>query len=108
MAYAVRRYEKEAQRLYAVLNKQLEKGGDCICGEYSIADMACYPWIVSHEKQGINLADYPQVRRWFNTIGARSAVVQAYQKGAALNTAPTMDDEAKKILFGQTDTQPPR
>ena len=70
--------------------------------------MACYPWIVSHEKQGINLADYPQVRRWFNTIGARSAVVQAYQKGAALNTAPTMDDEAKKILFGQTDTQPPR
>ena len=56
VAYAVRRYEKEAQRLYAVLNKQLEKGGDCICGEYSIADMACYPWIVSHEKQGINLA----------------------------------------------------
>ena len=101
VAYAVRRYEKEAQRLYAVLNKQLEKGGDCICGEYSIADMACYPWIVSHEKQGINLADYPQVRRWFNTIGARSAVVQAYQKGAALNTAPTMDDEAKKSSSGK-------
>ncbi len=107
VSYAITRYEQETQRLYTVLNKRLEKTGDYICGEYSIADMACYPWIVSHQKQGINLANYPQVRRWHNTIANRPAVLSAYEKAATINVAPTIDEQAKKILFGQTDTAMP-
>lgn len=99
--YAVSRYEKEARRLYAVLDKQLH-GRNYICGDYSIADMACYPWTVPYERQGIVLDDYPQVRRWHERLAARPAVARAYQKGAAINTRPTVDEAAKKFLFGQT------
>ncbi|MGI9307244.1 MAG: glutathione binding-like protein [Gammaproteobacteria bacterium] len=108
--YAVERYEKETRRLYAVLDGQLARqtsAGGFVCGEYSIADMACYPWIAPHERQGIALADYPHVARWFGEIAARPAVVRAYAKGKALNDNPTMDAEAKKFLFGQTAPCPP-
>lgn len=99
--YATERYEKEAKRLYAVLNGRLA-GREFICGQYSIADMACYPWIVPYERQGIDLADYPEVARWRAAMEARPAVARAYERGRALNESPTVDDEAKKILFGQT------
>ncbi|MDM5146984.1 glutathione S-transferase N-terminal domain-containing protein [Candidatus Persebacteraceae bacterium Df01] len=102
--YAIERYTKEAQRLYSVLNRQLEKF-NFICGDYSIADMACYPWTTSHERQGIDLADYPHVQRWHENIKTRPAVARAYKKAADLNTAPTVDEKAKKILFGQTTTK---
>lgn len=101
IAYPIERYEKEAQRLYAVLDKQLG-GGEYICGEYSIADMACYPWMVPHERQGIDIADYPQVRRWLEIMAARPAVIRAYEKGKELDATQTVDEEAKKFLFGQT------
>ena len=104
--YAIDRYEKEAQRLYSVLNKQL-KNKEFICGDYSIADMACYPWTVSHERQGIDLADYPNVKRWRDGLAARPAIIRAYQKRAEINTAPTVDEVAKKILFGQTNADKP-
>ena len=100
--YAIDRYVKETGRLYGVLNKRLE-GRDFIAGEYSIADMACYPWIVPHELQGQTLNDFPNLRRWFNTIAARPATIAAYAKGQAITDANVIDEEeAKRVLFGQT------
>ncbi len=98
--YSIDRYVKETSRLYAVLNKQLEDR-EFITGDYSIADMACYPWIVPHEKQGQKLTDFPNLKRWFETCASRPATIRAYEKGRAINTAPTVDEAAKKILFGQ-------
>ena len=77
--YAIERYVKETTRLYGVLNRQLV-GKDYIAGEYSIADMACYPWIVPHEKQQQNIADFPDLQRWFVTMQQRPAVIQAYER----------------------------
>ena len=71
--------------------------------DYSIADMASYPWVVPYERQGQNLADFPNLERWFGAIEARPATVRAYEVGRRLprREAP-MDEEAKRILFGQT------
>ena len=99
--YAIDRYVRETSRLYGVLNKQLE-GRSFIAGDYSIADMACYPWIVPHEVQGQTLADYPHLQRWFEAIAVRPATVTAYAKGAEVSEQKPMTEEAKKILFGQT------
>jgi GST-like protein len=77
--YAIERYVKETNRLYGVLNKQLE-AQNYLAGEYSIADMACYPWIVPHERQQQKLEDFPNLERWFNNIQSRQAVIKAYQK----------------------------
>ena len=101
--YAIERYQKETNRLYGVLDRQLE-GRDFIAGEYSIADMASYPWTVSYERQGQNLDDFPNLKRWFNAIRDRPATVVAYKKGEAVSRPAEMSDEAKKILFGQTAT----
>ncbi len=100
LTYAIERYVNETARLYAVLDRRL-KGRDYISDSYSIADMACYPWIVPHERQQQKLEDFPNLKRWFETIRARPAVVRAYEKGKQINTAPTVDDEARKFLFGQ-------
>ena len=99
--YAIDRYVKETNRLYGVLDRQLA-GRDFIAGEYSIADMASYPWTVSHERQGQNLDDVPNLKRWFEAIKARPATIAAYQKGDAISRPAEMSDEAKTILFGQT------
>lgn len=82
--YAIERYVKETARLYGVLNKQLA-GRDYIAGDYSIADMACYPWIVPHEGQGQNLNDFPNVKRWFESMGARPAVKAAYEMATVIS-----------------------
>ena len=72
--YGVNRYDAEGRRLYGVLNTQLA-GKDYVVGQnYTIADMALYPWAYPHEQQGIDLADYPNVKAWFERVGARSAV----------------------------------
>jgi GSH-dependent disulfide-bond oxidoreductase len=99
--YAIDRYRNEVNRLYGVLNKKLA-GRDFIAGDYSIADMACYPWIVPYERQGQKLEDFPRLRRWFETIKARPATVRAYELAKSINTAPSVTEESKKILFGQT------
>ena len=99
--YAIERYVKETNRLYGVLNKRLG-GRDFLAGEYSIADIACYPWTVSHESQGQRLEDFPRLKRWFEAIRDRPATQRAYQKAKAINTNPTVTAEAKRILFGQT------
>jgi GSH-dependent disulfide-bond oxidoreductase len=99
--YAIERYVKETNRLYGVLNKRLIDR-EFIAGAYSIADMAAYPWVVPHEAQGQNLDDFPNLKRWFEAIKARPATVRAYERGAAINNNPTVDEESRKILFGQT------
>lgn len=104
--YAIDRYVKETNRLYGVLNHQLE-GKEYIVEEYSIADMACYPWIVPHERQQQNLADFPHLQRWFNNIASRPAVIRAYKKAEPFANKPTVTEESKKILFGQTATKQP-
>jgi GSH-dependent disulfide-bond oxidoreductase len=99
--YAIDRYVNETNRLYGVLNKRLADR-PFIAGAYSIADMACYPWIVPYERQGQKLDDFPHLKRWFEAIKARPAVVRAYERGASIGTSTVMTEEARKILFGQT------
>jgi GST-like protein len=99
--YAIDRYVNETNRLYGVLNKRLADRA-FVAGDYSIADMASYPWIVPYERQGQKLEDFPNLKRWFEAIRARPATVRAYEKAKAINTQSTMTDEAKKVLFGQT------
>jgi GST-like protein len=99
--YAIERYVNETNRLYGVLNTRLADR-EFIAGAYSIADMASYPWIVSHEAQGQNLGDFPHLQRWFEAIKSRPATVRAYERGAAVNVNPTVSEESRKILFGQT------
>ncbi|MBF6615923.1 MAG: glutathione S-transferase N-terminal domain-containing protein [Candidimonas sp.] len=99
--YAIDRYVRETARLYGVLNKQLADR-EFIGGDYSIADMACYPWVVPHERQGQNLADFPALQRWFEAIAARPATIRAYEQAARINTRPSVsDEESRRILFGQ-------
>ena len=100
--YAVERYVKETNRLYGVLNKRLADREFVAGGAYSIADMAAYPWIVPHEAQSQNLDDFPHLKRWFEAIKGRPATVRAYERGAAISSTPTVDEESRKILFGQT------
>jgi GST-like protein len=100
--YAVDRYVKETNRLYGVLDHRLE-GRAFIAGtDYSVADMAAYPWIVPHKRQGQNLDDFPNVKRWFESIRARPATIRAYEKGKPWMSRPAVTEEGKKILFGQT------
>jgi GST-like protein len=99
--YAIDRYVKETNRLYGVLNKRLADR-EFVAGAYSIADMACYPWIVPYESQGQNLDDFPHIKRWFEAVKQRPATVRAYERGKSVSTATTLSEEAKKILFGQT------
>ena len=83
--YAIKRYTDETARLYGVLNKQLE-GRQFVAGdEYSIADMAIYPWIVPHAWQGQNLDDFPALKTWFDRIKARPATERAYALVAKIN-----------------------
>lgn len=98
--YAIDRYVKEAERLYGVLDMRLSDH-EFIVDEYSIADIASYPWIVPHQKQGMDLDDFPNVKRWFEAVAARPAVKRAYEIAKRVNTAPVVTDESRSILFGQ-------
>jgi GSH-dependent disulfide-bond oxidoreductase len=100
--YAINRYVNETNRLYGVMNKRLAKES-FLAGDYSIADMAAYPWVVPYERQGQKMEDFPHLKRWFEAVAARPATQRAYAKAEEVNPAqPPMDDEAKKVLFGQT------
>ena len=95
--YGIKRYTDEVNRLYGVMDRRLADR-PFLAGEYSIADIACWPWIVPHERQGQSLVDFPQVRRWFEAIRERPAVRRAYEKGHERMA----DAEAYKFLYGQT------
>jgi len=109
LPYAIERYVKETARLYAVLDRRLADR-DFITGpDYSIADMACYPWIVPHARQRQNLDDFPNLKRWFEAIQQRPATQRAYALAENINTAPSVSEESRRILFGQdasTVTEP--
>jgi len=97
--YAIERYTNEAQRLYAVMNRQLASTTYIAGAEYSIADIAIFPWLRSWKNQGIDWNDYPHLRGWFDEIGARPAV----QRGVAVlaqQRKPLTDDRAREVLFG--------
>ena len=100
IAYAVDRYTNEARRLYGVMDKRIARSKYLGGPEYSIADMAVYPWLRSWKNQGIDWNEFPHLRGWFDEIGARPAV----QRGCeVLATArkPLTDDKARELLFGQ-------
>ena len=101
LAYAINRYVNETARLYGVMDKRLADR-EFLAGDYSIADMACYPWVVPYERQQMNLDDFPNLKRWFNAIKERPATIRAYQIAKDMNTTPTTQagDEAKRLLFG--------
>lgn len=102
--YAIARYSNEAKRLYGVLDKRLSQHRFLAGDFYSIADIACFPWTRSWQNQGIDWADYPHAKRWFDEIDARPAV----QRGVTILTEhrkPLTDDKAKDILFGNAQYQ---
>ena len=102
LPYAIERYGKEVNRLYGVLDAQLARTGRCVAGaEYSIADMAIFPWIRTHKAQQIALDEFPHIRRWYDALITRPAVKRGLDLGKELRP-PKMDDEARKALFGQT------
>lgn len=99
--YATERYVKETNRLYGVLNRRLADRA-YVAGDYSIADMACYPWIVPYARQQQKLEDFPNLKRWFEAIAERPAVQRAYARARQINEAPTVTEVSRAILFGQT------
>ncbi len=100
--YAIDRYGKEVNRLYGVLDRQLEKTGAYVAGAaYSIADMAIFPWIRTHEAQKVSLDAFGHVQRWYQTLYARPAVQRGLDLVKELR-APSISEEARKALFGQT------
>jgi GST-like protein len=103
--YAITRYVNETNRLYGVLNKRLSDR-EFIAGDYSIADMASYPWVVPYKNQGQNIDDFPHLKRWLETIGERPATVRAYARAKEINPnfgQPAIrTEEERKLLFGQT------
>ncbi len=101
LPYAIERYTKEVNRLYGVMNKRLADR-DYLAGEYSIADMAAWPWVVPWKNQGQQIEEFPHLARWFEAVKARPAVDRGFAVGKDLRSTAPMDDEAKKVLFGQT------
>lgn len=99
--YAVNRYTNEAKRLYGVMDTQLGKSAYLAGSEYTIADIAAFPWTRSWQNQGVDLSDYPNVKRWHEAIAARPAVQRGVEVLASARRALT-DDKARDILFGAT------
>lgn len=102
--YAIDRYTNEANRLYGVLDDRLKKSDYLAGDKYTIADMATWPWLRSYKNQGVEMDDYPSVKRWFAEIEARPAV-QAGIKVLADKRRPLLDDKATEALFGSTQYQ---
>ena len=98
--YAVNRYTNEAKRLYGVMDKRLAKSRYIAGPEYSIADIAIFPWLRSWKNQGIDWNDYPHLKGWFDEIEARPAVQRGVQVLANLRK-PLLDDQAREVLFGE-------
>lgn len=104
--YAITRYVNETNRLYGVLERRLAAHEFLAGDTYSIADMATYPWVFPWKRQQQNLDDFPHLRRWFHATRERPATVRAYARGEPLQSRPTVTEEGKKLLFGQTSAGP--
>jgi len=102
ITYAIDRYGKEVDRLYGVLNTQLGATKAFVAGaDYSIADMAIFPWVRTHKAQQVDLGKFAHVERWYNALFERSAVKRGLDLGKDLR-APALTEDARKALFGQT------
>lgn len=99
--YAIDRYTNEVNRLYGVMDRALDRR-PYLAGDYSIADMAAWPWVVPAKVQGQNMGDFPHLKRWFDAIATRPAVERGRAVGRELPRKNPMDDEARKVLFGQS------
>jgi GSH-dependent disulfide-bond oxidoreductase len=99
--YAINRYVNETGRLYAVLDKRLSDR-EFVAGDYSIADIAAYPWIVPYESQSQKLEDFPNLKRWFETIKARPATIRAYEKAEAFKNQVLDPEKSRELLFNQS------
>ncbi|MGE0233665.1 MAG: glutathione S-transferase family protein [Flavobacteriaceae bacterium] len=97
--YAIHRYGSEIRRLYGVLDHQLGLTGDCVAGAYSIADMACFPWIMTHKAQGMTLDDWPNLKRWFAALRAREALQRGLSAGGGFKQN-NMSGEMRARFFG--------
>jgi GSH-dependent disulfide-bond oxidoreductase len=102
--YAVNRYTNEAKRLYGVMDRQLAKSKYIAGNTYTIADIAIFPWLRNWKNQGIDWADYPHLKKWFDTISARPAVVRGVEVLASLRK-PLVDPKAHENMFGATQYQ---
>jgi GST-like protein len=102
LPYAIERYVKETSRLYAVLDHRLSDR-EFLAGDYSIADIASYPWVVPHKSHQQNLDEFPHLQRWFEAIRARPATQRAYARAEEVKAqqAPVSEEEARKVLYGQ-------
>ena len=106
ISYGANRYTNEVDRLWGVLEKQLD-GRDFIAGDYSIADMACWPWMRMPAAFGLDLADFPNVKAWSERIAARPATIKAVEEGERIRTTPAVlasgpdGEKAREIMFGQ-------
>ncbi|HXE16923.1 MAG TPA: glutathione S-transferase N-terminal domain-containing protein [Stellaceae bacterium] len=98
--YAIERYVKETGRLFAVLDHRL-RDREFVAGDYSIADMASYPWTTAYERMGQKAEDFPNLKRWQDAIKARPATQRAYDKAKLFQNVPPTNEQARKILFGQ-------
>lgn len=105
LPYAIERYSNEAKRLYQVMNKRLAHSKYFAGPEYSIADIAIFPWLRSWKNQGIDWNDHPHLKGWFDEIAARPAVLRGVEVLAA-QRRPINDDQAREVLFGKTQYQP--
>jgi GST-like protein len=101
ISYAIERYTKEANRLYGVLDRRLAAHA-YVAGDYSIADIAIFPWMRYGDRRGVNIDDFPNVRRWFDSIDARPAVKRGLEVLGEKSRSGPMDDKQKEILFGAT------
>jgi GST-like protein len=102
IAYAVDRYTNETKRIYGVIDKQLEKTTYLAGEEYSIADIATFPWTRSFANQGVDWAEFPNAKRWFDAISQRPAVQRGVQILADLRKPLENNDKAREVLFGKT------
>ena len=98
--YAIQRYTNETRRLYGVMDKQLAGRKFIACSQYSIADIAIFPWLRSWQNHGIDWVDYPHLQAWFEKIAARPAVQRGVEVLADLRR-PITDDRAREVLFGK-------
>ena len=105
LPYAVDRYTKEANRLYGVMDRRLAQAAYLAGAEYTIADIATFPWLRSHKNQGVDLEQYPNVKRWFDEIAARPAVERGVKVLADLRKSGPIDAKARDILFGSAQYQ---
>lgn len=100
LPYAIERYQRETDRLYGVLDKRLAEGAFVGGDDYSIADMACYPWVAAHAWHHVALERFAHVQRWYEAIKARPATVRAYAREAEFERPKELSEEARRNLFG--------